>query len=117
MSAHYRFGALGHHVVAGFLLPVLGLEHQPLRLGPLRAAGAHQMPFAVELLPVEAHAQMALLALFARSARRNDLVPAAVPDERVSRAVFAVGDASLEVAVLERMILRLDGEALLIRIV
>src|SRR5262249_3189938 len=50
-------------------------------------------------------------------ARWNGVVGSTVPDDAVAGAVLAVGDAALEVAVLERVILGLHREPLLCRVV
>jgi len=115
--AHHRFRPLGDHVVPRLLRAVLGLEHQPLRLARLAAVGAHEVPLAAQLVPAELHHDVAPLPLLGELPFRHRIAGAVVPDERVARAVLPVRDPALEAAVLQRVVLGLDGQPLDRRIV
>ena len=115
-AARDRLGVLGDDVVVRALGAVLCLEEEPLGL-PALGASADQVPASLQLLSVEDDVEVAFAALLVELAWRHGVVRAAVPDDAVAGAVLAVGDAALEVAVGERVVLGLDGEPLLRRIV
>ena len=116
-AAHHRLRPLRHDVIRRVLLAILRLEHQPLRLAGCVAVGAHQVPLSLQLLAVELDDDVAFLPLLGKLSWRNRVAGAVVPDQRVAGPVFAVRDPPFEAAVLEGMILGLDGEALDRRVV
>src|SRR6202012_4555878 len=74
-----------------------------------------QPPAAMQLLALEHEFQLALLQRPSRVAvLRRPIAP--VPQLHRAAAVLALGDGPLEVAVIERMVLHLDREALVGRI-
>src|SRR5262245_23556068 len=91
---------------------VIRLEQQPRLLLLARLARhAHEMPGALQLLALEAEFQMALaVAEFGVGLGRPG---AAVPHHDGAAAILAFGDDALEIAVFERMVFDVDGEALL----
>ena len=99
--------------VAGRLdVRVALLDEQPVLLALL---DLHERPLAVELVAAQLEEELALLESFAPILERDPL--AAVPHDHAARAVVALGDDPLEVAVLERVILDLHGEALVVHVV
>jgi len=85
-----------------------------LLLVPVSLADAHQVPGALQLLPVEAELEMALTVGGHGIAFRALRIPgAAVPEQHRAAAVLPLGDDPLEAAVLHRVVLDVDGEALL----
>ena len=89
---------------------VVRLEQQPLLLASARLR-ADEVPAALQALAVQREGEMALGVGRARVAFRR---PAAlVPDDHGAAAVLALGDRALEGEVLQRMVLRVDREALL----
>ena len=87
------------------------LDQQPRLLplaGPL--AHPHQMPVAVELLAVQLEIEMALLHGLVRIVVRRP--GAAIPDHHGAAAILALRDGAFELVVFDRMILDVDGEAL-----
>jgi hypothetical protein len=115
-TADHRFRTLGNDVVVRPLGAVLGLEEQPLGLAALRS-GPDQMPAALQLLSVEEDVEVAFLQLLPGLPGGIGVVRPAVPDDAVAGAVLAVGDATLEVAVLQWMVLGLHRQPLLGRVV
>ena len=100
------------------------LDEQPLALrllvgaveGAARAAAlrAHQGPAAAQLVTVQVEQQLAALEA---GARLVHLLPrAAVPHDDRAGPVVALRDHSLEIGVLERMVLDHDRHALFLRI-
>ena len=90
------------------------LDQQPVAPGLVPATGAHEPPPAVELLAVEPEREPAL-----RERARCILVGgprALVPQHDLAGTVLPGGNNPFEVAVLERMVLDLDGEPLLRRV-
>ncbi len=93
---------------------VVAFDQQPvLALLARLAVHAHEMPAAVQLLPVELEFEMALGIGLAGVAERGPR--AAIPDDDGAAAIFALGNGALEVAVVQRMILDMHGEALFAR--
>src|SRR5207249_9509909 len=86
------------------------LQQEPV---PLLAARARQHPSPAELEAEELELELAPLDVFARRPVPERAEPTAVPDDRRPRAVAALGDHTLEVGVLEGMVLDVDGQALL----
>ena len=70
----------------------------------------HERPLSVELVAAQLEQELPLLEAFAPRLERNPL--AAIPHDHAAGAVVPGRDDPLEVAVLERMILDFDGEAL-----
>src|SRR5262245_39693660 len=93
---------------------VLGLDQQPVLLAALVAAfHVHEVPAAFELAAAEIDDQVPLGQLLVRIALGG---PApAVPDDHAASAVLALGDAALEFAVVERMVLRAHRQPLVPR--
>src|SRR5262245_43004806 len=92
-------------------IPLLDQEPAPpIGITPLASPDPHERPPAVELPAREDELEIAVAVALVRVA--VGLPGAAVPDHHRAAAVFALRDGSLEVAVLERMILHLHGEAL-----
>ena len=86
------------------------LEQEPLAV---LAAHPREHPLPAELDPVELELELATLHLLGRGPVAEGAVRAAVPDDGRPGAVAALGDHALEVAVLERMVLDVHGQALL----
>src|SRR5690606_33962812 len=84
--ALHGLGALGEDVALGIRVAVVRLEEDPLLL-VARLARADEVPLAHQLLPPQPQVEVALLALLRRLARRDRIVGAAVPDQRIARAV------------------------------
>jgi hypothetical protein len=116
-SAHDRLRLVGHDVAAGVRGLVLCLEEDPVALRAGRAARAYQMPTTAQFLAVKLDEQVALFAHGAGLSGRHRVVRAAVPNERVAAAIFAVRYSPFEAAVFERMIFGLHGEPLDVRVV
>src|SRR5262245_51778060 len=92
-------------------VPLLEQEPAPpIGVTPLASPDPHERPPAVELSACESELEIALAVALVWVA--VGLPGAALPDHHRAAAVFALRDGSLEVAVLERMILHLHGEAL-----
>ena len=70
----------------------------------------HERPASLQPLAVQPNGQPAVLLLL------EELVRAAVPDLDRARAVLALRDLALELRVLERVVLDVDGEVLLARL-
>ena len=88
------------------------LDQEPRLLPFARAlAHAHQMPVALQLLAVQLEIEMALLHALVRIVLRRP--GAAVPDHHGAAAVLAFRDGAFELVVFDRMILDVDGKALL----
>src|SRR5439155_1392879 len=95
------YGTVGRGV-AVFLL-----DQQPLFFTFLQL---HERPFALELVAMQLEQQLALLHPLLGILERH---PApAVPYDHPAGAVVAFGDDSLELAVLERVVLYVDSESL-----
>ena len=84
-----------------------------MRLPPLRSFRmTHQHPAAVQPLALERELQVAAAQrlLGGLGSFRNPV--AAIPELHGAAAIFAGRNRSLEIAVIERMVFHLDGEAL-----
>src|SRR5689334_6540962 len=73
----------------------------------------HEMPAAFELAALQLEFQMTLGQALVGIANRRP--PASVPDDHATGAVLALGDASLELAVVERVVLDVDRQPLVVR--
>src|SRR5947208_2227707 len=94
------------------------LDEQPvgaLAAGPV-AAHADQDPAAVEPPALEREFEIALFQGCFGALRALRLPIAAVPQLDRAAAILALGDGALEVAIVERVILDLDGEPLVMGI-
>ncbi len=93
---------------------VVRLDQEPVvaLLARLRAH-AHEMPAAVQFLAVEIEIQMAFGETFVRIADRRPM--AAIPEDDIAAAIFALRNRAFEVAIVERMIFDMDGEPLFAR--
>src|SRR3984957_18042903 len=92
-----------------FIIP---LDEKPvLALFAWLAVHPHEMPTAIQLLPVELELEMALLQALVRIPERRPRP--IVPHNDRAAAVFALGDCAFEIGVFDRMVLDRDGEALL----
>src|SRR5215471_6954542 len=80
----------------------------------LGASHAHQHPAALEPLSVEREFQLALAQGFGRRQRTLDVPVAAIPQLHCATTVLSLGDISFEIPVVERVILHLDREALVV---
>jgi hypothetical protein len=101
------FGRLGRTRIL-----VLVLDEQPFRL---RVLESHERPDSAELVAVERKEQLALLESGLEILEWRPL--STVPHDDLAGAVVAGWDDSLEVGVIDRVILGLGCEALLVRIV
>ncbi len=110
-AATHRLGPLGDDVVVRALGPVLRLEEEPLLLAALRRGCAPGATRRLSFCPASRTCRWPFFALRDRLARRHGVEGPRVPDERVAGAVLAVGDAPLELAVLERVVLGLAPRA------
>ena len=79
---------------------------------PASAAHAHQGPAAVELLAVEPELEAPFLVGRARVVA-DGRPGAAVPEQHGAAAVLPLGDDPLEAAVVDRVVLDVDGQPLL----
>src|SRR5436190_13496453 len=91
------------------------LDQQPVVLAVLAtAAQADQRPAAVQPLAVQLEGELAVLE------RRIDIVMrlpgAAVPQHHRAAAIFALGDRAFERTILDRMVLYVHGQPLVVRI-
>src|SRR5258706_4698857 len=115
-AAEHAIGpVLGNLRLAPELCEVVGLlDEEPAVLAVGSAATAHQVPSATELVALEIELEVA----FAVTLFRIDLRDpgAAVPYHDRARTVLFRRDHALEIAVFERMILDVHGEALVVRI-
>src|SRR4029453_16318215 len=90
---------------------VVLLDQQPvvaLLAGP--AVHAHEMPSAVQLLPLERERQVPLREALVRIVLRAPA--AAVPDHHRTAAILALRDRAFELVVLDGMVFTLHGEPL-----
>ena len=88
------------------------LDQEPWLLSFARTlAHAHQMPVAVQLLAMQFEIEMTLLHPLVRIVLRRPA--AAVPDHHGAAAVLVLWDGAFEFVVLDRVVLDVDGEALL----
>jgi hypothetical protein len=100
-------------LIAGRLdVRVALLDEQPVLLALLHL---HERPVAVKLVAAQLEEELALGESLTPILERDPL--AAVPHDHAARAVVALGDDTLEVPVLERVILDLHGETLVLRVV
>ena len=100
-------------IVRSALVLVVFLDEQPVILALCTKAialHADECPVALELLAVEYEFELAVAQAFIHI--RDRLPRALVPDHHGTAAVLAFRDGSLEAAVLDRVVLDLDGEAL-----
>ena len=113
-----RLGILQKRVLVALVGELVAmLDQQPV--GALAAAAstllavpfhAHQHPAAMQALAFEDELEVALLQAFMRIALRRPV--AAVPQLHRAAAILAFRNGALEVAVVERMVLDLDRQAL-----
>ena len=100
--------------VAFALIAVVPLDQQPV--GALAAlavmAQAHEHPAALQLLADQREFELALAQRLGGIAVRGP--EAAVPQHHRAAAILALGDGAFEVAVVERVVLGLDGKALVL---
>ncbi len=102
-------------VAAPLLVAVLDQQPVGPRCRRCVVLHPHQHPAAVQPLAVQRELQVALRqALLRRHALRRPV--AAVPQLHRAAAVLALGDGALEVAVVERVVLDLHGQALVVRV-
>ncbi len=78
------------------------------------AVHPNQMPAAAEFLTVEVELQMALLVALMRIAIRRPGTP--IPDKHRAATILPLGDDAFEVAIVQRVILDVNGKPLFIRI-
>src|SRR6185295_11957356 len=90
---------------------VVLLEEEPLLL---LLPHAHQRPAPAKLEPEELQLHLAALVLLVDVLGLERAEPAVIPDDHGSRPVVAGGDHALEGAVLQRMILDVDRQPLLL---
>jgi hypothetical protein len=95
---------------------ILVLDQQPVGAFPTLLVPAHadQDPAAAQPLAFERELQVAALQTFVRVALGDP--DAAVPQLDRAAAILALGNGAFEVAIVERMILDLDGQPLVVRI-
>ena len=77
-------------------------------------AQAHEHPAALQLLARQREFELALAQGLGGIAIGSP--EAAVPQHHRAAAIFALGDGAFEVAVVERVVLHLDREALVLRV-
>jgi hypothetical protein len=75
---------------------------------------AHEHPPAMQPLAFQRELQVAACQPVMRIAFGNPVAP--VPQLHRAAAVLALGDGALEIAIVERVVLDLDGQALVVRI-
>src|SRR6185503_5015983 len=91
---------------------VLGFDQQPVLLAAAVAAfHAHEMPAPLELAAAELELEMTLGQLLVRVALRRPA--SAIPDDDAAGTILALGDATLELGVVERMVLDPHRQALI----
>ncbi len=88
------------------------LDEQPVLLALLHL---HERPVAVKLVAAQLEEELAFGESLAPILERDPF--AAIPHDHAARAVVALGNDALEVAVFERVILDLHGETLVFRVV
>src|SRR5690606_26320573 len=113
----YTFRPLGQDIVlprrAGFPVPLL--DQQPLLLvAAATQAGAHQCPVPGQFLADQGELELAVAVGLCRIP--VGLPDAAIPDDDITAAVLPLGDAALEVAVAQGVILDVYCQALVCRI-
>ncbi len=89
------------------------LEQQPVAV---LARHAREGPAPAHLVAEDLHLELAARELIERLLRLARAVPAVVPHDDRARSVVAGGDDALEVAVLDRVILDVHREPLLLRV-
>ena len=111
-SRHHALRRLAEQrvAVAGPGEVVALLDQEPVLALALLALQPDQHPAAEELLAVEAELQRAAAIPFVGVLLQRRPV-AVVPDDHAAGAVLAAGDGALEAAVVEGMVLDMDGEA------
>ncbi len=98
-------------MLAGVL--ILSFDQQPVLLTALGATlHVHEMPVPLELATLQLELEVALGELLVWIAFRRPA--AAVPDDDAAGTVFAFGNAALELGVVERVVLDMHGEALVL---
>ena len=102
--------------VAGGVVAVLDQQPVGALAAGLVVLDADQDPAAVQALAFEAELEVAVGQGLLGGLRAFRGPVAAVPDLDGAAAVLALGDGALEVAVAERVVLDLDGEALVVRV-
>ncbi len=118
-AGRHRGGLALHQRVAVALHrpAVVVLDQQPVvPLLPLAALHPHQHEAALQPLAVQDDLQVALLQALVRVGPRFGLPVAAVPQHHRAAAVLALRDRPFEVAVVERVVLHLDGEPAVMRV-
>ena len=100
------------HRVASLRVLVLGLDQQPVLLAALPPLHVHEMPAAFELARLQLELEMALRQPACGIALRRPA--AAVPDDHAAGAVLALGDAPLELGIVERVVLDVHRQALVL---
>ncbi len=106
-AGEHRRHVLGHWRAVRIQGRIHAVDHPVVRaLGG--AADREQAVAAVQALAVEDHLDLALLPL-------DRLERAAVPDPHDARAVLTLRDVALKLEVLERMVLGVDREPVLLR--
>jgi hypothetical protein len=99
-------------VARGFDERIAFLDQQPIFLTLL---DFDERPPAVELVAFELEEEFPFLESLAPILERNPFT--AIPDDDAAGAVVASRDHTLEVAVLQRMVLDFHGEALVVHVV
>src|SRR5690606_23244377 len=110
---HHRLDAFGTQCVR-----VAMFDQEPVRALATVAIvlHAHDHEAALQALSVEGELELALFELFLRRAVAERFPIAPIPKLYRAAAILSFGDRAFEVAVVERMILDLDREALVLRI-
>ena len=94
---------------------VAGLKQQPLFFFLARTTPrADQVPAPLQLLAIEFECEVALFVALHRIAFWPP--KPAIPDHDRAAAIFAFGDDPFEIAIIDGVILDMDGEALFLRI-
>src|SRR5690606_3009881 len=91
---------------------VIALDQEPvLPLLARLARHPHEVPASSQLLAVDLEIEMALGIAFLGIAKGRPRAP--VPEDDRAPSVLALRDGAFEIAIVERMILDMDGETLL----
>ena len=100
---HHRNDLVGHRLALRILRRIHAVDH------PVLAVGLKEHVAALQALAVEDDHHLPVRPLL-------DVVGAFVPDQDLARAVVALGDLAMKVDVVERVVLDVDREVVLLRV-
>src|SRR5262245_48731097 len=93
---------------------IVCLYQQPVLLAAFVAPlHVHEMPATPQLAALQLELEMALGQTFMGIAHRRPAAP--VPDDNAAGTILALGNAPLELAVVERMVLHVHRQTLVVR--